>query len=136
MMNMQLGRNYIQRDMVDHATAVAADSTMKTLCADSKDYGGVPLGEYKGARATAIRDSIEPLIGLVSSSRDACKLNVREGAGGTAPGTRAVEVELRCDFPCNIPIAADLMCSGSPKRVVFVAKRSTVAMGCDVNEGR
>lgn len=135
LMNVQLGRSYLQRDMVDHATAVAADATMKTLCADARDFGGVPLGAFTGARERAVREAIDPLLELVSSEPRACTLAVHPRGEGGSPGTQAVEVELRCDFPCDIPIAAQAMCSGSPRRVRFAAKRTTVAMGCDVAEG-
>ena len=51
LMTMQLGQTAHQRDIVDHATAVGADTLAKTLCADARDYGGTPLGVYAGERA-------------------------------------------------------------------------------------
>ena len=136
LMNVQLGRNFLQRDMVDHATSVAADTTMKTLCADAADYGGVPPGEFAGKRASAVRETIAPLLSLVSRDDQACRLKVTGGAAPSEAGTRNVAIELTCDFPCEIPIAAQIMCSGAPKHVTFVARRSTVAMGCDMADGR
>jgi hypothetical protein len=138
MMNVQLVRSSVQRDMVDHATALAADATMKTLCADGQDFGGAAAGELTGARADAVRASIEPVLGLVSSDTKRCRVTTRPtqgGAGSSASGARAVEVELTCEFPCEIPIAAHVMCSGSPPHVTFSAKQTTVAMGCDTQDG-
>jgi hypothetical protein len=134
LMNAQLGRNYVQRDVVDHATALAADATMKTLCADARDFGGAPAGQLTGARADAVRASIDPVLSLVSSSQG-CKVDARTLGPGEASGTRQVEVEVTCDFSCDIPFAAHVMCSGSPPHVTFTARQTTVAAGCDEDEG-
>ncbi len=136
LMNVQLGRNFIQRDMVDHATSVAADTTMKTLCADAVDYGGVPPGEFTGKRASAVRETIAPILRLVSPETNACRLRVTGNAAPSSAGTRTVDIELSCEFPCEIPIAAQVMCAGTPRHVTFAAKRTTVAMGCDMADGR
>ncbi|WP_394847129.1 hypothetical protein LZC95_06625 [Pendulispora brunnea] len=142
LMNVQLSRNYMQRDMVDHAAAIAADTAMKTICADARDFGGASQGEFTGGRASAIRASVEPVLGLVAQgqasalSKDdqTCKVTARPVHGGI-PGSRQVEVEVRCEFPCDLPFAAQMMCSGSPRHVTFAAKQTTVAMGCDMRDG-
>src|SRR5882672_5005211 len=79
LMNVQLSRNYMQRDMVDHATSVAADTAMKVMCADSQDYGGAAMGEFSGGRAEAIRRSVEPTLHLASShNNDVCKVTATQ----------------------------------------------------------
>lgn len=133
LMNAQLGRNYVQRDVVDHATALAADATTKTLCADASDFGGAPAGQLTGARADAVRASIEPVLSLVSSSQG-CHVDARTLGQGEASGTRQVDVVVTCDFSCDIPFAAQVMCSGSPPHVTFSRHQTTVAAGCDVDE--
>ncbi|WP_394836794.1 hypothetical protein LVJ94_07785 [Pendulispora rubella] len=134
LMNVQLSRNYMQRDMVDHAAAIAADTAMKTICADGRDFGGASQGEFTGGRASAIRASVDPVLGLASNDAQTCQVTARPKHGGT-PGSRQVEVEVRCEFPCDLPFAAQMMCSGSPRHVTFVAKQTTVAMGCDMRDG-
>jgi len=134
LMNVQLSRNYVQRDMVDHAAAIAADTASKTICADARDFGGAPQGEFTGGRAAAIRASVEPVLGLVSNSNQTCQVTATPKPGST-PGARETEVEVRCEFPCELPLAAQMMCTGSPRHVTFVAKQKTVAMGCDMNDG-
>jgi len=134
LMNVQLSRNYMQRDMVDHAAAIAADTAMKTICADARDVGAASQGEFTGGRASAIRASVEPVLGLVSKDDNTCRVTARPKPGGT-PGSRQVEVEVHCEFPCDLPFAAQMMCSGSPRHVTFEAKQTTVAMGCDMRDG-
>jgi hypothetical protein len=131
LMMTQLGQNTHQRDVLDHATSVAADTVTKTLCADAKDYGGVPLGTYAGARAQAVTSAVDPLLSLVAP-KNACKVNVKPTAAGTAdPGSRPMDVEIACEIPCKVPFAAQVMCSGWPGHVNFTAKQTAMAMGCD-----
>lgn len=136
LMNVQLGQSYHQRDMVDHATSVAADTVTKTLCADAKDFGGVPLGQYAGDRAKAVNKAVEPILGLVAP-KDACRVSVKPkgGAGAADPANKAMDVEISCEIPCNIPLAAQIMCKGSPAHVSFEAKQTAIATGCDSGEG-
>lgn len=136
LMNVQLAQSYHQRDMVDHAASVAADTVTKTLCADAKDFGGAPEGQYGGAREAAVKKAIEPILGLVAPP-DACRVTVkpREDAADADPGKKEVDVELACELPCKIPFAAQVMCKGTG-HVSFAAKQRAVAMGCDSGEGR
>ncbi len=133
LMNVQLGRNYIQRDVVDHAVALAADTAAKVACADDADLAGSPVGSLDDRRLAVVRASVAPLLALVASTPDACRLSVAEAPGGTGgPGTMTLRVSLDCELPCDIPVAAQAMCSGTPRRVRFAARQTTVAMGCDV----
>jgi hypothetical protein len=134
LLNVQLGRTAVQRDMVDHATSIAADATMKILCADARDFGGAPAGQLTGARQTAVRASIDPILSLASSN-PRCTVEGRALGDGPAPGTRQVEIDVTCEFPCDVPLAARVMCSGSPPHVTLSAKQTTVAAGCDVGDG-
>jgi hypothetical protein len=133
--NTQLNRNYVQRDFVDHATSIAADTAAKTLCADPADFGGSPVGDATGPRLQAIRSSVDKVLSLVSDDAGACKLTLL--TADKRPLTRAqpdtdIAVELKCEFPCTLPFAAQIMCSGSPRRVRLEATQITRPMGCDV----
>lgn len=128
MMNVQLAQNYHQRDMVDHATAVAADTVTKTLCADAKDYGNVPPGEYAGARTAAVENAAKPLLELVAPP-DACRVNVKASSASADPGRKDMDVSVACEIPCRIPIASAAMCRDG--KVSFTAKQSAVVTGCD-----
>ncbi len=136
LMNVQLGQGYHQRDMVDHAASVAADTVTKTLCADAEDYGGTPPGEYKGDREKAVNKAVEPLLGLVAP-KDACKVKATAAGGGSGGGASAgdgkkeMDVTVSCEIPCSIPLAAQVMCSGSPPHISFEAKQKATATGCD-----
>jgi hypothetical protein len=138
LMNVQLGQNYHQRDMVDHAAAVAADTVTKTLCADTKDYGGVPQGQYSGAREKAVKDATSPILDLVAP-KNACKVSAKSGgaAGGSADGKKQMDVSVNCEIPCNVPFAAQIMCKGGPGKshVNFEAKQKATATGCDSGSG-
>jgi hypothetical protein len=133
LMNVQLGQSYHQRDMVDHAASVAADTVTKTLCADAKDYGGVAPGNYQGARKQAVDDAVSPILGLVAP-KDACKLDVKNSStagGGGDPGKKDMSVGIACEIPCRVPFAAQVMCKGSPRHVSFQSKRAATVTGCD-----
>lgn len=133
LMNVQLGQSYHQRDLVDHAASVAADAAAKTLCADPKDFDGVARGDYRGARARAVESAARPILDLAATS-DACHVTARPKAAAEAAsggGTKEIEVQVDCEIPCRIPLAAQAMCSGSPAHVTFQAKQKAVAMGCD-----
>lgn len=133
LMNVQLGQSYHQRDLVDHAASVAADTAAKTLCADPKDFDGVARGDYRGARAKAVESAVRPILGLAAMS-DACRVTAHPKAATEAAsggGAKEIEVQVDCEIPCRIPVAAQAMCSGSPARVTFQAKQKAVAMGCD-----
>jgi len=138
LMNVQLGQNYHQRDMVDHAAAVAADTTTKTLCADKKDFGGVPQGQFTGAREKAVQDATSPILDLVAP-KNACKVSAKSGAAagasgasgasGADDGKKQMDVSVKCEIPCSVPFAAQLMCKGG--KVSFEAKQKATATGCD-----
>ncbi len=137
LMNVQFGRHFIRRDFVDHATAVAADAASKIVCADPAAYGGAPRGQLGGARQAAVFQVIAPLLSQVTSSPDACALTLEDapGVSPTSPGALPIDVALSCTFPCEIPFAANAMCTGTPPQVVFTAHQTTVAAGCDVADG-
>lgn len=130
LMNVQLGQSAHQRDMVDHAASVAADTVTKSLCADAKDYGGAPIGTYVGARERAVNASVKPMLDLVAPA-DACQVRVKPAGANTDPGKREMDVDVRCEIPCKVPFAAQVMCEGSPRHVTFQSKQRAVAMGCD-----
>lgn len=123
LMNVQLGRNYEQRDMVDHAASLAADAVMKNVC-DSAD------GTLEGQSLAAVNAQVQPLFQLVSSAKNPCKVTATPSGGeSSVSGARPLEVDVTCKFPCTIPFASNLMCTGG--FVTFTAKQRTVAMGCD-----
>jgi hypothetical protein len=116
LMNTQLGRHYVQRDIVDHAVALAADTTSKTYC------------ENQGQSSAAVSASIQPLIQMVSGG-DPCQVQQQESGGGGDSGGRQIDVTVTCRFPCTIPFASQLMCDGG--YATFKASQKTTAMGCD-----
>ncbi len=123
LMNVQLGRNYEQRDMVDHAASVAADAVMKNVC-DSSD------GSLSGAALDEVNTAVQPLFQLVSSAKNPCRVTARpSGQSSSVSGARALDVEVSCRFPCTIPIASAAMCNDG--FVTYSATQKTVAMGCD-----
>lgn len=125
LMNVQLGRNYEQRDMVDHAASLAADAVMKNVC-DSAD------GTLTGASLQSVDASVQPLFQLVSSAKNPCRVTATPtGEESSVSGARPLEVEVTCRFPCTIPVASAVMCTGG--FVTFTARQKTVAMGCDAS---
>jgi hypothetical protein len=129
LMNVQLGRNYEQRDMVDHAAALAADTTMKTICDNNN---GSPIGALTGPSMGAVNTSIQPLLQMVSGASNPCQVQaIPSGDGGGVSGAREVDVEVTCRFPCTVPLASQLMCTDG--YVTLSAKHKTVAMGCDAS---
>jgi hypothetical protein len=121
LMNVQLGRNCVQRDVVDHATAIAADIASKTYC---QKQGESPQ--------QAIASRIQPLLQMASSADNPCTVKTTPSArGGSDPGSVPLDVEMTCHFPCTIPFASTFMCTGG--QVSLTAKQSTVAMGCDAS---
>jgi hypothetical protein len=119
LMNVQLGRNCVQRDMVDHATAIGADIASKTYC---QKQGPQPQ--------QAITTAIQPLMQLASSANNPCTVQVTpSGGGGGDSGSVPLDVQITCQFPCTVPFASKFMCQGG--NVNFTATQSTVAMGCD-----
>ncbi|MBS2015305.1 MAG: hypothetical protein JST00_20630 [Deltaproteobacteria bacterium] len=130
LMNLELGRAAHQRDMVDHAAAVAADTVTKTLCASAKDYAGMPEGAYGGAREAAVWKAVGPRLDLVAPP-GACRIRATPAGPSLDPGVREMSVEVSCEIPCRIPFAAEIMCHGSPRSLTFKASQRAVAMGCD-----
>jgi hypothetical protein len=118
LMNVQLGKNAVQRDMVDHGTAIAADIASKTYC---QKQGQSP----QAAMTTAIK----PLMDLAGSGGNPCTAQATPSGGGSDSGNQQLDVELKCTFPCTVPFASKFMCQGG--NVSFEAKQTTVAMGCD-----
>jgi hypothetical protein len=129
LMNVQLGRNYEQRDMVDHAAALAADAVMKNACDNS---AGAPSGTLSGATLDAVDKAVVPLFDLVSSAKNPCRVTARPTDSGlSTSGAREIDVEVTCRFPCTVPFASALMCTDG--HVTYTSKQKTVAMGCDAS---
>jgi hypothetical protein len=112
--NSQLSRSYVQRDAVDHAAAVAADTAMKTYCDSRSDRAGAP------------RASVLPL--LEAAGARSCQVTAAP-VGVTPSAGRILDVSVDCSFPCPIVYAAATMCHAGMLR--FVQHKKTVAMGCD-----
>jgi len=95
------------------------------------------MGEFAGGRAEAIKRSVDSTLKLANKRDDVCKVTATP-KGQTESGGREIEVEVNCEFPCEVPFAAQLMCSGSAtsKHVTFEKKQTTVAMGCDMKDGQ
>jgi hypothetical protein len=127
LMNVQLGRTYEQRDMVDHAAAVAADAVMKNVCDTAP---GSAAGSLDGRSMEAVDTAIQPLFELVSSAKNPCRVSAQAtGSGSSTSGGRELEVSVVCRFPCTVPLASRVMCTDG--YVTFSAKQKTIAMGCD-----
>jgi hypothetical protein len=116
LMNVQLGRNYVQRDAVDHAAAVAADTAGKTYCDSSSS-----------SSAAATKRSVQPVLDMVGSP-DSCQVVTTQKGIGESAG-RELDVAIKCRFACTIPIASQAMCTNG--FVTFEKHQTTVAMGCD-----
>jgi hypothetical protein len=114
LMNVQLGKSYVQRDTVDHAAAMAADVAMKTYC--DGDNG-------------ADRAAVAPVLDMVGSATDCSVTTMETGINGA--GGRELDTAVKCRFKCSIPIASQVMCTQG--HVTFEKHRHTVAMGCDAN---
>ena len=119
LMNVQLGRNAVQRDMVDHSTAIAADIASKTYC------------QKQGPQTQpAMTTAIAPLMQLASKADNPCTVQATpSGDGDGDSGNQQLDVEITCQFPCTVPFASRFMCQNG--NVSFSAKLTTVAMGCD-----
>ena len=128
LMNVQLGRNYVQRDMVDHSAALAADVASKTVC---DNMNGSPSGSLSGPAMAAVNRTIQPLIQMASGANNPCTVNAKPSGGGGVPGAVQLDVEVSCHFPCTVPFASKFMCQDG--FVNFTAKQTTVAMGCDAS---
>ena len=119
LMNVQLGKNCVARDMVDHATAIASDIASKTYC---QKQGPSPQ--------QAMTTAIKPLMELASSADNPCTVQATPSSGGGSdPGSVPLDVKLTCQFPCTVPLASKFMCHDG--MVGFTGTQSTVAMGCD-----
>ena len=119
LMNVQLGRNCVQRDVVDHATAIAADIASKTYC---QKQGPTPQA--------AMTAAVTPLLQMASVANNPCTVNATpSGVGGGDPGSIPLTVEMTCSFPCTVPFASHFMCQNGS--VNLSAQQTTVAMGCD-----
>ena len=118
LMNVQLGQLFHRRDVVDHATAVAADVAKKTYCMKEEDKWAT---EQEAKRA--VRNVLDS-----AGGNAACNLSV-EPRGGSDPGAANLEVRLECSFDCKVPIAAQVMCKAGTSKLD--AKVRTVALGCD-----
>lgn len=123
LMNVQLGQLFHRRDVVDHAAAVAADTAKKTYCMKE---------ENKSATEAEAKRSINKVLDTAGGN-EACKLSIDSKGSGSDPGAKPLEVRLECSFDCNVPIAAQVMCSGGKSKLD--AKLQTVAMGCDGKGG-
>jgi hypothetical protein len=119
LMNVQLGQLFHRRDVVDHAAAVAADTAKKTYCMKEED---------KSATEQEAKRSIQAVLDTAGGN-EACKLSVDARGEGSDPGSKNLEVQLKCSFDCLVPIAAQVMCKGG--KTELDAKLQTVAMGCD-----
>lgn len=119
MMNVQLGQLFHRRDAVDHAAAIAADTAKKTYCAKEED---------KGATEQAAKEAFEPVLETAAGQNE-CSVQIRPQGEGSDPGAKELEVALECRFPCQIPVAAQVMCKSG--NVTFASKLKTVALGCD-----
>jgi hypothetical protein len=117
--NVQLGQLFHRRDAVDHAAAIAADTAKKTYCANQ---------ESSSASESAIQKAIDPVMQTVGGQQ-ACKVEVQPSGTGSDPGSQDLDVNLDCQFPCNVPVAAQVMCHGG--KANFKAKKKTASMGCD-----
>ncbi len=135
LLNTQLNKAYIQRDMVDHAAALAADAANKILCANSSAVGGDSLGSTTGSRADAVKAAVQPVLNLVAE-QDQCKIEYLQG---DSPVTKVepdqqLDVQVTCTIPCSVPFAAAHMCQGSPPSLTYQAKQSIQPVGCDMKE--
>ena len=135
LLNTQLNKAYIQRDMVDHAASLAASAANKILCANSDAVGGDSLGSTTGSRAQTVKNAVQPVLSLVAEP-DQCKIEYLQG---DAPVTKVqpdqqLDVQVTCTIPCSVPFAAARMCEGTPASLTYKAKQSIQPTGCDMKE--
>jgi len=123
LMNVQLGQLFHRRDVVDHAAAVAADTAKKTYCMKEENKSATEQEAKK-----AIRGFLD-----TAGGNEACQLSINASGGGGDPGAKPLDVKLECNFDCNVPVAAQVMCKGGKSKLD--AKLKTVAMGCDGKGG-
>ncbi|MBS2012704.1 MAG: hypothetical protein JST00_07455 [Deltaproteobacteria bacterium] len=123
LMNVQLGQIFHRRDVVDHAAAVAADTAKKTYCMKE---------ENKSATEQEALRTVKNVLDTAGGN-EACQLTVDAKGSGSDPGAKPLEVQLKCNFDCKIPIASQFMCKGG--KTALEAKIQTVAMGCDGKGG-
>lgn len=136
-LTMQLFQSSYHRDMVDHGASIAADALTKSLCSNSKDFGGVPRGAFAGARRQYVEDRVRSRLSLVVPG-EKCRVNVKPPKATSVtpdPGSIPMDVEVSCDAPCSFPFAAQVLCTGSPRHLTLTASQTAVAMGCDAGEG-
>jgi hypothetical protein len=136
-LTMQLFQSSYHRDMVDHGASIAADALTKSLCSNSKDFGGVPRGVFAGNRQQYVETRVRSQLALVAP-QDKCRVSAKPGkslATTPDPGSLPMDVEVSCDAPCTFPFAAQILCDGSPRHLTLTASQSAVAMGCDAGEG-
>lgn len=136
-LTMQIFQSSHHRDMIDHAASIAADSVTKSLCSNSKDFGGVPRGVYAGGRQLYVEQQVRSRLAQYVAN-DKCRVSVKPSkASATSAdfGSLPMDVEVSCDAPCNFPFAAQLLCTGSPRHLKLTATRTAVPMGCDAGEG-
>jgi len=123
LMNVQLGQIFHRRDVVDHAAAIAADTAKKTYCMKE---------ENKSATEQEALRTIKNVLDTAGGN-EACKLTIDAKGSSSDPGAKPLDVQLKCDFDCKIPIASQFMCKGGKTKLE--AKIETVAMGCDGKGG-
>lgn len=137
LVTMQLFQSSHHRDMIDHMASVAADSLTKSLCSNSKDFGGVPRGVFAGPRQTYVENQVRSRLSLAVPN-EKCQVATKPAAGQATtpdPGSISMLVEISCDAPCSVPFGAQVMCNGSPRHLTLTASQTAVAMGCDAGEG-
>lgn len=136
-LTMQLFQSSYHRDMVDHAASIASDAVTKSLCSNSKDFGGVPRGVFAGGRQVYVEEQVRSRLSQYVPN-DKCRVLVKPAkatAMTTDLGSLPMDVEVTCDAPCNFPFAAQVLCTGSPRHLTLSASRTAVPMGCDAGEG-
>jgi len=118
LMNVQLGQLFHRRDVVDHAGALAADTAKKTYCMKE---------ENKSATESEAKRVIK---NVMDTAGGECQLSINQsGGGGGDEGAKGLEVNLKCSFDCQVPLASRFMCKNGKSELD--AKLKTVAQGCD-----
>jgi hypothetical protein len=99
-----------------HATNTAARGASVVLPDDPQYYGGVPVGEWSGARRRDIEDAAKVSIAIFDKNQK-IDVSVREK---TVSGNGPVHVKVAFDFPCSVPLGQWILCG---KRKTFRIER-------------
>jgi hypothetical protein len=103
---VQLGFIEVANVITTHSTNLAARCASVVLPDDPRYYGGVPVGEFSGARRRDIEDSARVPLSIFDKNAK-LDVSVRDK---TVSGNAPVRVKVAFDFRCTIPLGQWVVC--------------------------